>query len=116
MYESYLEFWSAEKRCAEAKTEIVARRLDSMEREKDDVEDAQHEANLQEALTNQSKAVKVLVDKWFVDRGYGFGIAPTGEVVFVHASSVQGAEVLTIGTDAWVQVVNDDARAQGVSR
>ena len=24
-----------------------------------------------------------------------------------------GAEVLTIGTDAWVQVVNDDARAQG---
>ena len=28
-------------------------------------------------------------------------------------SAVQGAEVLTIGTDAWVQVVNDDARAQG---
>ena len=26
---------------------------------------------------------------------------------------MQGAEVLTIGTDAWVQVVNDDARAQG---
>ena len=27
---------------------------------------------------------------------------------------VQGAEVLTIGTDAWAQVVNDDdARAQG---
>ena len=32
--------------------------------------------------------------------------------MFVHASAVQGAEVLTIGTDAWVQVVNDDARAQ----
>ena len=30
----------------------------------------------------------------------------------LHASAVQGAEVLTIGTDAWVQVVNDDARAQ----
>ena len=39
---------------------------------------------------------------------------PTGEIVFIHASAVQGAEVLTIGTDAWVQVVNDDARAQGV--
>ena len=33
--------------------------------------------------------------------------------VFIHASTVVGAEVLTIGTDAWVQVVNDDARAQG---
>ena len=70
--------------------------------------DAEHEANLQEALSSQSKAVKVLVDKWFVDKGYGFG-----EIVFIHSSAVQGAEVLTIGTDAWVQVVNDDARAQG---
>ena len=95
------------ERCAETKTEIAARRLDRMEREKDEADDAEHEANLQEALTNQSKAVKVLVDK-----GYGFGKAPKGEIVFIHASAVQGAEVLTIGTDAWVQVVNDDARAQ----
>ena len=58
---------------------------------------------------NQSKAAKVLVDKWFVDKGYGFGKAPTGEIVFIHASTVQGAEVLVIGTDALVQVVNDDA-------
>ena len=101
------------ERCAETKAEIAARRLDRMEREKDEADDAEHEANLQEALANQSKAVKVLVDKWFVDKGYGFGKAPTGEIVFIHASTVQGAEVLTIGTDAWVQVVNDDARAQG---
>ena len=39
---------------------------------------------------------------------------PTGEVIFIHASVVRGAEVLMIGTDAWVQVVRDDARAQGV--
>ena len=32
---------------------------------------------------------------------------------FIHAGAVQGVEVLTIGTDAWVQVVSDDARAQG---
>ena len=101
------------ERCAEAKTEIAVRRLDRMEREKNEADDAEHEANIQEALANQSKAVKELVDKWFVDKGYGFGKAPTGEVVFIHASAVQGAEVLTIGTDAWVQVVNDDARAQG---
>ena len=96
------------ERCAETKAEIAARRLYSVERKQHEADYAEHEANLQEAITNQSKAVKVLVDK-----GYGFGKAPTGEVVFIHASSVQGAEVLTIGTDAWVQVVNDDARAQG---
>ena len=101
------------ERSAETRAEIAARRLDRMEREKDEADDAEHEANLQEALTNQSKAVKVLVDKWFVDKGYGFGKAPTGEIAFIHASAVRGAEVLTIGTEAWVQVVNDDARAQG---
>ena len=99
------------ERCAETKAEIKARRLDTMEREQHEADDAEHEANLQDALANQSMAVKVLVDKWFVDKGYGFGKAPTSEVVFIHASTVQGAEVLTIGTDAWVQVVNDDARA-----
>ena len=100
------------ERCPETK-DIAARRLDRMEREQHEADDAEHEANLQEALANQSKAVKVLVDKWFVDKGYGFGKAPTGEVVFMHASTLQGAEVLTIGTDAWVQVVNDDVRAHG---
>ena len=44
--------------------------------------------------------MKVVVDKWFLDKGYGFGKAPTGEVLFVYASAVLGAEVLTIGTDA----------------
>ena len=59
------------ERCAETKTEIAARRLDRMEREQDEAE-----ANFQEALANQSKAVKVVVDKWFVDKGYGFGKSP----------------------------------------
>ena len=100
------------ERSAEAEAEFAARRMDRMEREQHDADNAEHEANLQEALANESKAVKVLVDKWFVDMGYGFGKAPTGEVVFIHAGAVQCAEVLTIGTDAWVQVVNDDCRAQ----
>ena len=62
------------ERSAEHKAEAATRRLDRMEREQTEADDAEHEANLQEALANQSKAVKVLV---------------------------------------WVQVVNDDARAQG---
>ena len=38
---------------------------------------------------------------------------PKGEVIFIHASVVRGAEVRTIGTDASVEVVRDDARVQG---
>ena len=70
------------ERCAETKAEIAARRLDRMEREQHEADVTEHEANLHEALQNQSKVVKVLVDKWFVDKGYGFGRAPTGEIVF----------------------------------
>ena len=44
--------------------------------------------------------MKLLVDKWFVDKGFSFGKVPLGEVV-IHASAVQGAEVLLIGTEAW---------------
>ena len=52
------------ERSAETKAEIAARRLDRMEREQTEADDAEHEANLQEALANQSKAVKVVVDRW----------------------------------------------------
>ena len=64
------------ERSAENKAEIAARRLDRMEREQTEADDAEHEANLQEALANQSKDVKVVVDKWFVDKGFGFGRVP----------------------------------------
>ena len=92
----------------DVKADFAARRLVRMEKEGD--EENECEASLEEALTNQSKAVTVVARKWFVDEG--FGRAPTGEIVFIHASTVQGAEVLTMGSDPWVQVVND-ARAQG---
>ena len=101
------------ERCAETKAEIASRKLDRMEREKDDADDAEHEADLQEALENQTKVVRLVVDKWFVDRGFGFGKTSTGEIVFIHASVVQGGEVLMVGTDAWAQVVSDHARAEG---
>ena len=71
-----LEVLVRRERSAETKAEIAARRLDRMEREQHEADDAEHEANLQEALANQSKAVKVLVDKWFVEKGYGFGESP----------------------------------------
>ena len=95
------------------KTDVAARRLERLERESSQLEDEEREASLGEALTDRTKVVKLIVDKWFVDKGFGFGRAPTGEVVFIHASVVQGAEVLVVGTEAWTQVVSDHARAEG---
>ena len=51
------------ERCAETKVETADRRLDRIEREQHEADDAEHEANFQDARTNQSKAVKVVVDK-----------------------------------------------------
>ena len=62
--------------------------------------------------TNQTKVVRLIVDKWFVDKCFGFGKTTTGEIVFIHASVVQGGEVLMVGTDAWAQVVSDHTRAE----
>ena len=98
-----LEFLVRRERKVDTQTEVATRRLERLERENDDEEDR----------VDNTKVVKLVVDKWFVDRGFGFGKVPAGEIVFIHADAVVGAEVLTIGTDAWVQVVNDDARAQG---
>ena len=108
-----VEFLVRRERKLDAKTDVAVRRLERLEREQDEQDDHDHEASMTEALADKTKVVKLVVDKWFVDRGFGFGKVPTGEIVFIHASAMVGAEVLTIGTDAWVQVVNDDARAQG---
>ena len=58
--------------------------------------------------------VKVLVDKWFVDKGYSFGNSPDRRNrLHPRSAPLQGAEVLTIGTDAWVQVVNRRCSSPG---
>ena len=91
----------------------AVRRLARLEKEHSQLEDEERKPASQDALADRTKVVKLVVDKWFIDKGFGFGRVPTGEVIFIHASVVRGAEVLTIGTDAWVQVMRDDARAQG---
>ena len=108
-----VEFLVHRERKLDVRTDVAARRLERLERESSQLEDEEREASLEEALTDHAKVVKLTVDKWFVDKGFGFGRAPTGEVVFIHASVVQGAEVLVVGTEAWTQVVSDHARAEG---
>ena len=108
-----VEFLVRRERKLDVKADVAVRRLARLEKEHSQLEEEECEASLPDALADRTKVVKLVVDKWFVDKGFGFGRVPTGEVVFIHASVVRGAEVLTIGTDAWVQVVYDDARAQG---
>ena len=107
-----VEFLVRQERKLDVKVDVAVRRLERLEKEHSQLEDEEHEASLPNALADRTK----VVDKWFADQGFGFGKVPTGEVVFIHASVVRGAEVLMIGTDAWVQVVPHDARAQGVYR
>ena len=108
-----LQFLVRRERKVDMKTEVAARKLQRLEREREEEDDEERESSLKEALADKTKVVKLVVDKWFVDKGFGFGKVPTGETIFIHASAVHGGEVLTIGTDAWVQVVNDEARAEG---
>ena len=70
------------ERSAETKAEIAARRLDRMEREQHEADDAEHEANLQEALSNQSKAVKCSSTNGSSTRAMASERPPTGEIVF----------------------------------
>ena len=105
-----VEFLVRQERKLDVKT---VRRLEWLEKENDEQEDEEREASLSQALSHKTKVAKLVVDKWFVDKSFGFGKVHTGQIVFIHRSAVVGAEVLTIGTDALVQVVSDDARAQG---
>ena len=108
-----VEFLVRRERKLDMKADVAVRRLARLEKEHSQREDEEREASLPDALADRTKVVKLVVDKWFVDKGCGFGRVPTGEVIFIHASVVRGAKVLMIGIDAWVQVVRDDARAQG---
>ena len=108
-----LQFLVRREREVDMKTEVAAKKLQRLEREREEEDDKEHESSLKEALADRTKVVKLVIDKWFVDKGFGFGKVPTGETIFIHASTVHGGEVLKIGTDAWVQVVNDEARAEG---
>ena len=83
-----------------------------LEKEHSQLEDEEHEASLPDALADRTKVVKLVVDKWFVDKGFGFGKVHIGEVVFNLVSVVRRAEVFCVGPDAWVQVVHHDARVQ----
>ena len=55
---------------------------------------------LKQAVEDKTKVVKLVVDKWRVDKVFGSGKVWAGETMFIHASVVQ-----VVG--AWAQVVSD---------
>ena len=84
-----VEFLVRRERKLDVKADVAVRRLARLEKEHSQQEDEECEASLPDALADRTKVVKLVVDKWFVDKGFGFGRVPTGEVVFIHASVVQ---------------------------
>ena len=96
------------------KTEVASRRLERMEKEKDNEADTENEANLEQAVEDKSKFAKLVVDKWCGDKGFGFG------KVKRRSSSMPALTkercLLMVGTDAWTEVVSDGARAKGVGK
>ena len=73
------------ERRLDVKADVAVRRLARLEKEHSQPEDEEREASLPDALADRTKVVKLVVDKWFVDKGFGFGRVPTGEVIFIHA-------------------------------
>ena len=86
-----VEFLVRRERKLDVKTDVAVRRLERLEKENSQQEDEAHEASLPDAVADGNKVVKLVVDKWLVDKGFGFGKVPTGEIVFIHASVVRGA-------------------------
>ena len=74
-----LEFLVRRERKVDMKTEVAAKRLQRLEKEREEEDDKEREASLIESLADKTKVVKLVVDKWFVDKGFGFGKVPTDD-------------------------------------
>ena len=66
-----IEFLVKRERKLDVRTDVAARRLERLEKESSQLEDVEREASLEEALADHAKVVKLTVDKWFVDKGFG---------------------------------------------
>ena len=72
-----VEFLVRRERKLDVKADVAVRRLARLEKEHSQQEDEECEASLPVALADRTKVVKLVVDKWFIDKGFGFGRVPT---------------------------------------
>ena len=90
--------------------------VDRLRTQKLETEEAQKESDLYITLSLDEAAssrtmVEGVVDKWFVDKGFGF-IKVRDQTVFCHASAVVGRDCLKNGSKVWIRVVLDEARSE----
>ena len=71
-----VEFLVRRKRKLDVKADVAVRRLERLEKEHFQLEDEERDASLPDALADRTKVVKLVVDGWFVDKGFGFGKTP----------------------------------------
>ena len=64
--------------------------------------------SLVEAASSKTM-VEGIVDRWLVDKGFGF-IEVRDQTVFCHASAAVGRDCLRIGSKVWMQVTRDGTR------
>ena len=68
---SMVEFLVRRERKLDVKADVAVRRLVRLEKEHSQQEDEECEASLPVALADRTKVVKLVVDNWFVDKGFG---------------------------------------------
>ena len=72
--------WFVDQALEEPRQARGSERERGQQEEEEEEEDKDHEASLTEAIADRTEAVKLVVHKWFVVKGFGFGKIPTGEV------------------------------------
>ena len=70
-----VELFVRRERKLDVKT-VTVRRLEWLEKENDEEEDEEREASLTQALSDKTKVAELVVDKWFVDKGFSLWQGP----------------------------------------
>ena len=91
---------------------MAVRRLERLEKENFQLEDEEHEASFADVLADKAKVAKLLVETWFVDKASASAKSPPTKSSSSTPALSKAPRSSRSAQDAWVQVVNDDARAQ----
>jgi len=94
---------------------IEQQQIQKMEKELPEEEKKMEAKNEQELTFEEGIQGKAMmqghVDKWFIDKGFGF-LNVKGKTVFCHADRVVGQDWLGIREKVWVKIVEDKTRKE----
>ena len=107
-----VEFLLRREMKLDVKTDVSVRRLERLEKENDEEEDEEREASLTDALSDKTKVAKAGRRQVVRRQRLWLRQCPVLRGG-LHPRKRCGRCEGLIGTDAWLQVVNDDARVPG---